>query len=264
MKLVFPNGEHPQALLSPGANRIGSGPEADIQIIRPGIQANHCEIHVVGAGCNLQIPQGTNSTVAVNGRPVRDLIALRSGDNILIGDVQARYIRLEAAKPGLAAAEPSFGDTGATRIRTIMPKYVLRGVSGSLFGKVFPITGPTTIGRTSECDIRVESEEVSRRHCSLKPTAQGLSVEDLGSSNGTFINNKRIQQAFLNPGDELRLDTMRLVLVTPGSEFAQPAPAEEKPKDDVSSSNRTSTWVAVMLILAAGAVIAMMILNQST
>lgn len=97
-----------------------------------------------------------------------------------------------------------------------VPKYVLRGVSGAVFSKVYPVAGPVVIGRAARCDISVPADEISRRHALVKPTPDGLSVEDLGSSNGTYINNKRVQHGFLNPGDELRLDAVRFILVAPG------------------------------------------------
>ena len=91
-------------------------------------------------------------------------------------------------------------------MRLAIPKFVLRGVSGAVFSKVFPVAGPVVIGRAPECDISVPADEMSRRHALVKPTPDGLQVEDLGSSNGTYINNKRVQHGFLNPGDELRLE----------------------------------------------------------
>jgi pSer/pThr/pTyr-binding forkhead associated (FHA) protein len=46
---------------------------------------------------------------------------------------------------------------------------------------------------------------VSRRHASIAPDAGALLLKDEGSSNGTFVNNQRIQQHRLRPGDEIRI-----------------------------------------------------------
>lgn len=110
-------------------------------------------------------------------------------------------------------------DSGATRVRAALPKYVLRGVSGATFGKTFPVVAPTVIGRQHDCDIAIASEEISRRHAQVKPTPDGLLVEDLGSSNGTYINGSRVQSGLLKAGDELRLDAVRFMLVVPGKEI---------------------------------------------
>jgi len=268
MKLLFPNGEHPQVLLGHGVNKIGSSPDAAIVIARPGVQPIHCEIHVVGAGCNLQIPVGSSGIVTVNNKPVRDMISLRAGDLIMIGSVQAKFAKIEST-PGSSSAplvqqEPP-QDHGATRVRAAIPRYVVRGVSGSLFGKVFPIKGPTTIGRTSDCDIVIDTDEVSRRHALLKPTSQGLSVEDLGSSNGTFINNQRVQQAFLNPGDELRIDTIRLVLASAGN-AVQSMGAQgqaDLASGEASTKSKSKAFIVITIAILVVVVAITMYMQQS-
>ncbi len=254
MKLVFPNAEHPQVLLSPGINRVGSAANNAIILSADGIRPLHCEIHVVGTRLNLQVP-ANGGTVAVNGKFIADLMALRAGDQIMIGSVAAKLIPIEstAADASYAPRGQVAADDSATRVRAVLPKFVLRGVSGSVFGKLFPVAGPTVLGRSAECDIALVGDEVSRRHTMLKPTEQGLSVEDLGSSNGTFINNKRIQQGFLNPGDELRVDTVRMVLVAPGSEIHSPAEVSQpvQKKSAASFEGRMTIWIAAGLTITA-------------
>lgn len=258
MKLVFPNGEHITALLGAGVNRIGSSTEAAIVLRRPGIHGIHCELHVTATGANVQIP-AEGGAVTVNGKPVTDLMALRNGDLLTFGPVSAKYIAIEAVRSAPMSSEayeskPSDpdNDSGATRVRMAVPKFMLRGVSGAVFGKVFPVSGPMAIGRAIECDIAVAAEEISRRHALVKPTSEGLAVEDLGSANGTFINGKRVQHGFLNPGDELRLDAVRFILVAPGMEFA--ATAAKTPVADnlgAVSAPGINKWVPIMLAAAA-------------
>lgn len=255
MKLVFPNGEHSQVLLSHGLNRIGSSPDGAVVLHNPEVVPRHCEIHVTGTGANLQVPDG-GGAVTVNGRLVADIMALRPGDLIGIGPVQARYAIVEAARSAPSEAAGPDEDSGATRVRTAIPKYLLRGVSGAVFGKVFPVGGPTAIGRAPECDISVQGEEISRRHALVKPTTDGLSVEDLGSSNGTYVNGRRVQQAFLSPGDELKLDTVRFIVVAPGMEMAQQtarlATATEPAAAAAGAGGAGhSIWVPIMLVAAA-------------
>jgi len=254
MKLVFPNGEHGQVLLNHGVNRIGSSAEATVVLTMPGILPVHCAIHVTQTGANLQVPAG-GGPVEVNGKVVPDLMSLRPGDNLLIGTVQAKFLIVEVAKSAAVAngGNPD-EDSGATRVRMAVPKYVLRGLSGAVFSKVYPVTGPVVIGRAAECDISVPADEISRRHALIKPTPDGLSVEDLGSSNGTYINSKRVQHGFLNPGDELRLDAVRFVLVAPGMEMNAPT-AQMKASAPVAKAANTGNpyakYIAVMLTLAA-------------
>ncbi|HMB57220.1 MAG TPA: FHA domain-containing protein [Arenimonas sp.] len=266
MKLVFPNGEHSQVLLSPGVNRIGSDPDSAAVLTQDGILPHHCEIHITSTGANLQVGV-EGGPVTVNGKPVTDIMSLRAGDSIGIGPVVvAKYAIVEAARSAPSAGSPD-EDSGATRVRMAVPKYVLRGVSGAVFSKVFPVTGPVVIGRAAECDISVPADEISRRHAMVKPTAEGLSVEDLGSSNGTYINNKRVQHGFLNPGDELRLDAVRFILVAPGMEMAARSPqagrqAAATVVGRTSNTNKMQTWAMIMLAVAALLMIGLMIVKH--
>lgn len=263
MKLVFPNGEHTQVLLNSGVNRVGSGPDNAVVLADPAIGEVHCEIHVTSTGANLQVPAG-GGPVSVNGKAVPDIMALRAGDQIGFGPVIARFAVVEAARsvsPAGAAAGPD-DDSGATRVRMAVPKYVLRGVSGAVFGKVFPVAGPVVIGRAPECDISVHAEEISRRHALVKPTPDGLSVEDLGSSNGTYINAKRVQQGFLNAGDELRLDAVRFIVVAPGQEMAQQASRQQASEPVATAGSGMSKWVPIMLTAAAVLVIVALVMSR--
>src|SRR5439155_14618629 len=62
----------------------------------------------------------------------------------------------------------------------------------------------TIVGRRQGCDLRIPSEQVSRRHCRLSFRDGILMVEDLASSNGTFLNGERITgQEVVRPGDRL-------------------------------------------------------------
>ncbi len=220
MKLLFPNGEHPQVLLGQGSQIVGSGPDAAIALKTAGVAENHAELLREGDTVTLRALQ-SNRTVTVNGQavPEPDGTVLQPGDLIDFGGVQARVVAVEKAGVAPAPHRPvPVDDSGATRIRMAVPKFVLRGVSGAAFGKTFPVATQQVIGRQADCDISIPSEEISRRHAKVRPTPIGLQVEDLGSSNGTYINGKRVQEGLLRPGEELRLDNIRFLLVAPGVE----------------------------------------------
>ncbi len=73
--------------------------------------------------------------------------------------------------------------------------------------KDIPITeSQTIIGRQPDCNIRVLKSAVSRQHCKLVCEDQMVTVADLNSSNGTYLNNKRISTpTTVQPGDILSL-----------------------------------------------------------
>ena len=58
-----------------------------------------------------------------------------------------------------------------------------------------------TVGRTSESDICIAAGAISKRHARLFVDQGSLFVEDLGSTNGTYVNGKRVQQSPLIDGD---------------------------------------------------------------
>ena len=60
-----------------------------------------------------------------------------------------------------------------------------------------------TIGRSTGAQFIVDAPLVSRLHCQLTATADALQVEDLGSTNGTFVNGKRIRASALRDGDRV-------------------------------------------------------------
>jgi len=70
--------------------------------------------------------------------------------------------------------------------------------------KDFPLQNSRTIlGRAESCDLRIPLLSVSRRHCEVNLTDEVVSVRDLASSNGTYVNNQRVTEAELKPGDRL-------------------------------------------------------------
>jgi len=254
MKLVFPGGEHPQVLLGPGVNRIGSDPDANIVLDRPGVLPQHCELHVTAHGVMLQVPPGT--TVSVNGRAVDGLIALRPGDSVSFDRIQARLAAIDAPaarRQGGGLPAPANDDPGATAVRPVVPRFVLRGVSGQGFGRSYPIVGPTLVGRAPECNLRLDENGLSRQHARLIPTDDGLQLEDLGSTNGSTINGKRVQRGLVRPGDELGFDALRFQVSAPGQH--EPAPPAAAPAPRARAVRGVSPWWWVALAAAGLAAI---------
>ncbi len=71
-----------------------------------------------------------------------------------------------------------------------------------------------TIGRSTTADFIVDAGMVSRFHCRMTATPSGeIEIEDLDSTNGTFVNDRRIQRSPLAVGDRVRLGRVELVVV---------------------------------------------------
>lgn len=79
-------------------------------------------------------------------------------------------------------------------------------------------TKPIVLGRGIETDIRVEDDEVSRAHCAIWLEGEKFLAKDLRSRNGTFVNDQRVNEAELKPGDRVRIGHCEFFLEgeTPG------------------------------------------------
>src|SRR5512133_2465588 len=74
----------------------------------------------------------------------------------------------------------------------------------------------TVIGRGEDCDLRIPLGEVSRKHARLAKDGDALHLEDLGSSNGTYVNGERVQESGLNGGDILAVGPLTFVVQVNG------------------------------------------------
>ncbi|MBI5725131.1 MAG: FHA domain-containing protein [Planctomycetes bacterium] len=83
--------------------------------------------------------------------------------------------------------------------------------------KEFSVPGPSAIiGRGEDCDLRVPILSVSRHHCEVTLYEDGVGVKDLGSSNGTFINNTKITEAGVEAGDLLAIGPIVFIVQIDG------------------------------------------------
>ncbi|HWP06681.1 MAG TPA: DUF4388 domain-containing protein [Polyangiaceae bacterium] len=101
-------------------------------------------------------------------------------------------------------------------------RYALRFVSGKYQGGEFPLSDgeEVVVGRSSDLDMVLVEEMVSRKHAVFRLAAGVLTVEDQGSTNGTFVNGERIDKATLNEGDRVLIGTSILRVV--GSDATSP------------------------------------------
>ena len=82
---------------------------------------------------------------------------------------------------------------------------VLIVTKGPLTGRRFELAGELVIGREGVA-VTIEDSELSRRHAAVRPISGGFQIEDLGSLNGTFVNDRRIDEPTrLDSGDSIKL-----------------------------------------------------------
>ncbi|KYH32525.1 FhaA domain-containing protein [Neomoorella mulderi] len=86
------------------------------------------------------------------------------------------------------------------------PSFKLTVIAGPDAGRTFLLRpGKQVLGRHPACDFILTDEQVSRRHCQLEESHDRVLVTDLGSRNGTLVNGKKVERAFLNPGDRMQV-----------------------------------------------------------
>ena len=88
------------------------------------------------------------------------------------------------------------------------PRFALRFISGKYQGGEFPLrmNREIIIGRSSDLDMVLVEDMVSRRHTKISSTDAEVYIQDMGSTNGTFVNGVRISAARrLKPGDVIRV-----------------------------------------------------------
>jgi adenylate cyclase len=104
----------------------------------------------------------------------------------------------QAASPRSRPAHPPPG-----------PRLILKGAAGEV--TEYPLGDTSVIGRSTTASVRLTDREVSRKHSQIDREGDGYVLRDLGSSNGTFLNGKRlVAPAALGDGDEVVVGTSKM------------------------------------------------------
>jgi ABC transport system ATP-binding/permease protein len=165
----------------------------DIVVKVSQVSSRHLEFRrLAGGGYEVEDLGSTNGTTLSGQRIQRRMLS--EGDRFdIAGTVQIAY----SAEPELAGVP---GAAGGGEDRTL-----------DLTGK-----GTITIGRDESSDVRLTQPTVSKQHARIvtTPDGHGRAIEDLGSTNGTFVNGERVvpgTKRVLKPDDEIRVGLVKLV-----------------------------------------------------
>ncbi len=119
----------------------------------------------------------------------------------------------------------------------------LRFISGKYQGGEFPlqVDKPIVVGRSSDLDMVLVEDMVSRRHAKIVLSSDQITIEDLGSTNGTFVNGEKVKKARLKEGDRVLIGTSILKVVLADQQGASPAGVDAKQNlESVAAARRTS------------------------
>ena len=119
--------------------------------------------------------------------------------------------------------------------------YVLRFISGKYQGGEFPVQPGKEIivGRSSDLDMVLVEDMVSRKHARINLQNDGIWIEDLGSTNGTFVNGEKIKRARLKEGDRILIGTSILKVIA-GDGSPESTTDAKRDLENVAQQRRTS------------------------
>jgi pSer/pThr/pTyr-binding forkhead associated (FHA) protein len=113
-----------------------------------------------------------------------------------------------------------------------MAGLLLEIVEGAAAGRQYRLEGPLEVGREPHLPVQLDDGQVSRRHARVTPDDARAWVEDLGSSNGTFVNDQPIHMPReIVPGDRVRMGLTVLELRTSQDVAERPSAVHPIPQD---------------------------------
>jgi pSer/pThr/pTyr-binding forkhead associated (FHA) protein len=219
LKLQHKNSDRSVWLVGPKM-KVGTNKDNEVVVTGDGIAEFHAELYVEGDNVAVA-PLGGNPCL-VNGEAISARTALKVGDEVAVGSREFVIVPPKQGTRPAASKEPA-DDANATVMRKvgkIEPAgkgtgWMLQATHQSLGNKRYPINSKVVVGRAQECELSFSYDRLSRRHAELKIVSGALHVKDLESSNGTFVNGKRVDSVRLQPGDTLSFDKLSFTVVGP-------------------------------------------------
>ncbi|ATH81281.1 FHA domain-containing protein [Ectopseudomonas hydrolytica] len=167
----------------------------------------------------------------VNDQRVGTRFQLRDGDRLRLGAVELLLV-----DPAKSAARPE----------AAAPRWFLQVIQGEHQGRKFHVHGSMTFGRSSKCELCFSDLELSRRHCEFFLKDDVLEVKDLASANGVMVNQQKVRTAVLQPGDQLKMGSVTLLVIGPKVSVS------EAPDEDATQFMRVSDLPPALAAKAAG------------
>ncbi|MBQ9816982.1 MAG: FHA domain-containing protein [Proteobacteria bacterium] len=196
-----------------GSYTIGRVDGNDVVLPSNSVSRTHARIFVSNNKCYI-VDLGSANGVLVDGVQIKDRTEIRNGSKIRIGEytLYLEYKDQTEIAPGQDVLKTQIVSGAQSGFKIVR-------VSDKFAGEEFMLSEATnTIGRTEDNYILLSDQSISRNHAKITNRGMNFFVSDLSSSNGTFVNNKRINaETSLQPGDLIRFGNVSFVFV-PSSE----------------------------------------------
>jgi len=177
--------------LTKESTRVGRASDNDVIVKSKLVSNHHLQIDVKGGKVTVMDLASTNGTM-VNGNRItpRESFPLHAGDVIRVGDLNGNSVQITygSGQEGVRSHSAGVLDLG----KLARQPSVL-------------------IGRASGCDLPMPHPSVSKHHAMIFRQNNALFIKDMGSTNGTYVNGQRVEQAPLNNGDVVQIGPFQLV-----------------------------------------------------
>jgi ABC transport system ATP-binding/permease protein len=182
-----------RAELAQGELTVGRDQDRQLQLASASVSRRHAKV-VANGGQLLVLDEGSANGVLVNGARIGGPTPVDARARIEIADFR---IVVESLVPEPTPSVVPFGAPMAEAARLVAQ-------GGPYDGRIYPVVGEVMVGRAAENQLVLDDPSLSRKHARLRGTGRRIEIEDLGSSNGTFVNGRKVGRAAAGPGDTLR------------------------------------------------------------
>jgi pSer/pThr/pTyr-binding forkhead associated (FHA) protein len=224
-KLVITEEGGAREVVLASGDTLGRTSQNAIVLNVPEASRTHCRF-TAEKGVWFVEDQGSSNGTLVNGRRVSKF-ELQDGDVVQVGKVTLRF--LDAAVEEEAKVESAWGDDEISLEDDV---FLVLGGAGREGEIVRVPSGRLTVGRNAKNLLVIKDSSVSGDHGEITREGSRCIVKDLGSSNGTFVNDRRVEEADLEVGDVLRFGAIPATFgVGDPRDFAAPAAAGKEGED---------------------------------
>jgi pSer/pThr/pTyr-binding forkhead associated (FHA) protein len=211
MRLSFANGEHADFVLDAGFASLGQADGNTLVLAGKDVAPRHARLSVDSRGIVLDVLDPTART-HLNARPIREKALLRCGDVLCLGTIAItvkmdRDELIETSLPSEALA-PATSSSPA--------RVILRGVSGSHFGKAIAVNSRLTVGSGADCGLVINEAHIAARHALIENVGDAIYLRNITAANGIAVNGVRVGNAIVHPGDQLEFERNHFVVEAPG------------------------------------------------
>ena len=193
--------------------RIGTDSQNDVVLEGLGVQPLHAEIAIDGD--TLHLKSHAAGSCYVNDLPVDANHSLAAGDELRIGTSRLLIVDPKQQFENINSNDVTGRVAQAVNQMAATTGWRLVAQHAKLKDRQFPINGNCIVGRSKEVALSIPYKLLSRQHAEFSIDGDQLHLQDLGSSNGCFVNGEQVTQARLNGGETVAFAKLAFTVVAP-------------------------------------------------